>query len=97
MADRWTDPTTQDLHRGLFITAAILALVSAVLGMAGAAMAGIAVVSTGRRWSRRVEMSPGDLAKLKWSQAKAAAGAVPAAWRDAENVNGSRSASVSRK
>lgn len=85
MTNRSTDPATQDLHQGLFITAGVMLVASTVAGMAGLAVGAVAVLSSGRRWSRRVELSPSDLAKLKWTQARAAVGAVPGAWRQAEN------------
>lgn len=90
MTNRWSDPSAQDLHRGLFVAAVVMMLAGAAVGTAGIAVAGIAVISSGRRWSRRVELSPSDLAKLKWTQARAAAGAVTNAWRDAEHANDTR-------
>lgn len=84
MENRRTDPSVQDIHRALFVAAVALVLTGSALGTAGLAVAGIAVISTGRRWSRRVEMRPTDLAKLKLVQARAAAGAVTDAWRDTE-------------
>ncbi|HEY1574615.1 MAG TPA: hypothetical protein VGG05_25005 [Pseudonocardiaceae bacterium] len=87
MTNRWTDPSVQDAHRGLFTAAVIMVLAGTAVGAAGLAVAGIAVISSGRRWSRRVEMSPSDLAKLKWVQARASAGAVADAWRDAEKMS----------
>ncbi|HEX5119789.1 MAG TPA: hypothetical protein VFW65_31780 [Pseudonocardiaceae bacterium] len=86
MTNRWTDPSAQDMHRGLFIAAVVMVLAGTTVGAAGLAVAGIAVISSGRRWSRRVEMSPSDLAKLKWVQARASVGAVADAWRDAEKM-----------
>ncbi|HEX9337434.1 MAG TPA: hypothetical protein VF892_16180 [Pseudonocardiaceae bacterium] len=79
-----TDPSAKDVHRGMFIAAVVMVLVGTAVGTAGLAVAGAAVIASGRRWSRRVEMSPYDLAKLKLGQAKAAAGVVADAWRDAE-------------
>jgi hypothetical protein len=79
-----TDPSAKDIHRGMFITAVVMVLVGTVVGMAGLAVAGTAVIASGRRWSRRVELSFYDLAKLKLGQARAAAGSVAGAWRDAD-------------
>ena len=86
MNDRWTDPAPEDLHRGLFVAAAALAAAGAVLGLAGIAVAGAAVVVSGRRWTRRVELSPNDLAKLKWQQMRAAVNAGACAWRDSDQA-----------
>jgi hypothetical protein len=38
----------------------------------------------GRRWYQRADLTPQQLAKLKWEQARAAAGAGAGAWRDTE-------------
>ncbi|HEX3593425.1 MAG TPA: hypothetical protein VHV74_27690 [Pseudonocardiaceae bacterium] len=84
MNDRWTDPSPQDMHRGLFVAAAALAAAGAVLGLAGLAVGAAAVVVSGRRWTHRVDLSPNDLARLKWQQVRAAAGAGVGAWRDTE-------------
>ena len=46
---------------------------------------GGAVAAPRRRWYRRADLPPQDLAKLKWEQAKAAAGAGAGAWRDTES------------
>ena len=90
MTNHRTDPSIQDVHRGLVMAAVIMVLAGTAVGAAGLAVAGVAVISSGRRWSRRVEMSPGDLAKLKWGQARASAGAVAGAWRDAEQPHRAR-------
>lgn len=90
MTNRGTDPCVADMHRGLFIAAVAMVLAAAAVGTAGLAVAAVAVISSGRRWSRRVELSPADLAKLKWIQARAAAGAVADAWHDAEKKAGAR-------
>lgn len=86
MTNRCTDPSVEDLHRGMFVAAVALMLAGAAVGTAGLAVAGVAVVASGRRWSRRVEMRPADLARLKWGQARTAAGAVAGAWRDADQA-----------
>lgn len=86
MTDRWTDPSAQDVHRGLFTAAAAMLAAGAAVGLAGLAMGAIAVAVSGRRWTRRVELSPNDLAKLKWAQARAAMGAGAGAWREADQA-----------
>lgn len=50
------------------------------------AMAAAAVVAAARRWYRRADLAPQDLANLKWQQAKAAVGAGAGAWRDTERL-----------
>jgi flagellar biosynthesis component FlhA len=91
MTDRRTDPSLQDLHRGLLIGAAVMFAIGSLAGMAGFALAGVAVLSAGRRWVHRAELTPQQLAKLKWEQAKAAAGAGAGAWRDTEQTTTSLS------
>ncbi|MET7996963.1 hypothetical protein ABZU76_39420 [Amycolatopsis sp. NPDC005232] len=85
MTYHYTDPAREDLHRGLFITAVALIGASAVLGMAGLAVFGTAAIASGRHWARRVDLSPAELARLKWSQAKSAASAGTGAWHDTEH------------
>ncbi|QRP48492.1 hypothetical protein [Amycolatopsis sp. FDAARGOS 1241] len=82
MNNHQTGPAREDVHRGLLIAAVSLIGASAVLGMAGLAVFGSAVVVSGRHWARRVELTPAELAKLKWSQAKSAASAGSGAWRE---------------
>jgi hypothetical protein len=84
MSEHPTDPAMQDLNlRTLMVAAALLAL-GTVLGMTGFAVAASALVAAGRRWYRRADLPPHHLARLKWEQAKAAAGAGSTAWRDTE-------------
>lgn len=90
MTNGRTDPSLEDMHRGMFIAAVALVLAGVAVGTAGLAVAGVAVISSGRRWSQRVEMRPSDLAKLKLVQAKVAGRAVADAWRDAEKMADSR-------
>ena len=53
-------------------------------GMAGLAVAAAALATACRRWYSRADLTPGELARLKWVQAKAAAGAGSGAWRETE-------------
>jgi hypothetical protein len=84
MTYRPTDPSMQDLNRGMLVLAAALVGVGSLLGLAGFAVSGAAVAAAWRRWYRRADLPPHELAKLKWEQAKAAAGAGTGAWREAE-------------
>ncbi len=81
---RPTDPSLADLPRELLAVAAVLIGVGSALGLAGLAMGAAALATAGRRWYRRADLSPGDLARLKWEQAKAVAGASSGAWRETE-------------
>ena len=84
MVDRRTDPSLQDLNRGMLVMAAALVVAGCVLGASGFALGAAAVVAAGRRWYQRADLTPNQLAKLKWEQARAAAGAGAGAWRDTE-------------
>jgi hypothetical protein len=84
MTDRRTDPSLQDINRGMLIAAAGLLAIGSFLGLTGFAVAGAAVFSAGRRWVRRADMTPNQLARLKWEQTKAAAGAGAGAWKTTE-------------
>jgi hypothetical protein len=81
---RRTDPSVQDIPRELLAVAAVLIGVGSALGLAGLAMGAAALATAGRRWYSRADLSPGELARLKWEQAKAVAGAGSGAWREAE-------------
>ena len=47
-------------------------------------MVAAALATADRRWCSRADLAPADLARLKWEQAKAAAGAGSGAWRETE-------------
>lgn len=84
MTDRRTDPSLQDLDRRLLIAAAALCAVGSIVGLAGVTLALGAVVGAGLRWYRRADLPASQLARLKWDQAKAAAGAGADAWHVTE-------------
>jgi len=84
MTDRRTDPSLDDLNRGMLVAAAALVVVGGALGATGFALGAAEVASAARRWYRRADLSPNQLARLKWEQARAAAGAGAGAWRDTE-------------
>jgi hypothetical protein len=84
MDRRRTDWSLDDINRGTLLTAVVLMAVGALLGLAGISVGGAAVIGACRRWYRRVDLPPQELARLKWEQARAAAGAGAGAWREAE-------------
>ena len=83
-SSRRTDPSLEDLPRELLAVAAVLIGVGSALGLAGVGVGAAAVATACRRWYRRADLTPGELARLKWEQAKAVAGAGSGAWREAE-------------
>ncbi|MFC5231253.1 hypothetical protein [Pseudonocardia zijingensis] len=93
MDERRTDPSLQDLNRGVLIAGAGLLALAGVLGLAGFAMFCAALVGATRTWYRRADLTPRELATLKWHQAKVAASAGAGAWQDHEkNAYSPRSA-----
>jgi hypothetical protein len=84
MAERRTDPSLQDLDRGLVIATGVLLAVASLAGLAGFATLSAALIAATRRWYRRADMPPHHLANMKWQQARAAMDAGAGAWREAE-------------
>ena len=70
---RQTDPSLQDVPRGMLTAAALLIGLASLLGLAGLATFAAALATACRRWYSRADLAPADLARLKWEQAKAAA------------------------
>jgi hypothetical protein len=57
-----------------------------LIGLAGLAVAGVALTTATRRWIAQLEVPPSELARQKWAQARAATAAGAAAgagaWQD---------------
>jgi hypothetical protein len=70
------------VRSGPLVAGGILVGIGAVAAMAGAAVAGTHVVAATRAWIKELETPPGQLARLRWEQAKAAA----ATWREHPNA-----------
>ena len=83
-AARQTDPSLQDVPRGMLAVAALLIGFASLLGLAGLATFAAALATACKRWYSRADLAPTDLARLKWEQVKAAAGAGGGAWRETE-------------
>ena len=75
-----------ELQSGPLITGGILIGVGAVVALTGLAIAGGHVVAASRSWIRELEIPPGELAKLKWEQAKTAAASGVSTWREHPNA-----------
>jgi hypothetical protein len=84
MVERRTDPSLHDFDRGMLVVASGLVVAGCVLAASGIALGAAAAMGAGRRWYRRADLPPSQLAKLKWEQARAAADAGAGAWRDTE-------------
>ncbi len=92
MNSRRTDWSLDDLDRGTVLTAAVLVGIGSLLGVAGVSVGCVAVIGACRRWYRRADLSPQELARLKWEQARAAASAGAGAWQELESKYAPRSA-----
>jgi hypothetical protein len=80
-----TDWSPDDINRRAVLAAALLIGIGGLFAVAGLSVASAALVAAGRRWYRRVDLPPHEIARLKWQQAKAATGAGAGAWRDTES------------
>jgi hypothetical protein len=60
---------------------AVLVSVGAVIGITGVFIGGQAVFSAARGWLRELEVPPGEVARQKWDQTRAAATASARAWQ----------------
>jgi hypothetical protein len=74
------------VRSGPLVTGGILVGIGAVAAMAGAAVAGTHVVAATRAWIKELETPPGQLARLRWEQAKAAAAVGASTWRKHPNA-----------
>ena len=73
--------SNQSFKSRLFLGGAVLTGFGSLLAMLGLAMGSVAVIEAGRRWQRRTEMSPAELAKHVIGTAQIATTAGAQAWR----------------
>jgi hypothetical protein len=71
-----------EFSTGPLITAAGLIGGGAMLALAGLAIGGAHLFSATQRWVQEMDVPPSEVAKLKWAQARTAAAAGTAAWRN---------------
>ncbi len=81
MADDVASDKGVQLNRGFLVGGAVLIGVGALLGFVGTLLGAFAILSATRQWVRQLEQPPGEIAKLKLQQARAATSAGAAAWR----------------
>jgi len=67
---------------GPMITGGAFVAVGSLIALGGVAVSGAHLLSAARRWIRDLEVAPGEVARTKWEQARAAAAAGTAAWRN---------------
>ncbi len=71
-----------EFRTGPLITSAALVGAGTILAMAGLAVGGSHLFAATRRWIQAMEVPPSEIAKAKWAQARTAAEAGTAAWRN---------------
>ena len=70
------------LNRNLLVGGGVLVALGGLLGFTGMALVTSALISATRQWMDHLEQPPSEMARRRWEQAKAAAAAGAAAWRD---------------
>ena len=65
----------------LIVSAAMVG-VGTMIVLVGLAVGGGHLLSVTRRWVNEMEVPPSELARIKWTQAKAAVSAGAQAWQD---------------
>ena len=80
------DGNWPQVRSGPLLVGGILIGIGAVVAMAGLAVAGTHLVAATRAWMSELETPPGELARLKWEQAKAVAASGAATWREHPNA-----------
>ena len=71
-----------EFRSGPLITSGALVAAGALITAAGLAVGGSHLFAATRRWIQAMEVPPSEVAKLKWTQARTAAAAGTAAWRN---------------
>ena len=74
------------LKSGPLITGGVLIGIGAAVALAGVAVVGTHVAAATRAWIKELEIPPGELARLKWEQAKTAAASGASTWREHPNA-----------
>jgi hypothetical protein len=81
-ADTQGSSNLPELRTGPLITGAALVGAGSIVVMAGLAVGGAHLFAATRRWVQAMDVPPSEVAKLKWTQARTAAAAGTAAWRN---------------
>ena len=82
MADEIARKSDIQLNRNLLVGGGVLVALGGLLGFTGMALVSSALLSATRQWMDQLEQPPSEMARRRWEQAKAAASAGAAAWRD---------------
>ena len=71
-----------ELRTGPIITGAALVGAGTLIALAGLAVGGTHLFAATRRWIQQMDVPPSEQARIKWAQARSAAAAGNAAWRN---------------
>ena len=82
MADETARQSDIQLNRNLLVGGGVLVALGGLLGFTGMALVSSALISATRQWIDQLEQPPSEIARRRWEQARAAAAAGAAAWRD---------------
>jgi hypothetical protein len=82
MTDTQERTASPKLQAGPLMIGAALVGVGALAALAGWAVGAAHVMSVTRQRIREMEVPPGELAKMKWAQARKAAAAGTQAWQN---------------
>lgn len=75
-----------EVRSGPLVAGGILVGIGTLVAMTGVAVAGTHVLLATRAWIKELETPPGQLARLRWEQARAAATAGAASWQGHPNA-----------
>jgi hypothetical protein len=75
-----------EVRSGPLIVGGVLVGVGAMVALAGLAVAGAHLAAATREWVNDLEIPPGELARLKWEQAKTAAASGASTWKEHPNA-----------
>lgn len=81
------NPNGPQLNAAPLITSAVMVGAGALIVMAGVAIGSGHLMTATRRWVREMDVTPSDLARLKWAQARSAVAAGTSAWQNGSRVD----------
>jgi hypothetical protein len=76
-----------EFKTGPLITGAALVGAGTMVALVGLAVGGSHLLAATRRWIQAMEVPPSEVARLKWTQARTAAVAGTAAWRNGASAD----------
>jgi hypothetical protein len=85
-----------EFSTGPLITSAVMVGAGTLIALTGLAVGFQHLLSSTRRWVNEMEVPPSELARLKWTQARAAMTAGASAWQNGAQPDPSRPAPAMR-